>query len=277
MKIHKSAGKLIIKPGLLQMLFSTSKMMASKLEFDYVKQTLTISRGKVRRIKTIIPFSRIRKIYHRIYGQEDNFIVEKSGNNSAGQSSLSVIFLKINDMPNETIFTESYERAGSATKEARKIILRIQEMVDEIAHFIWIPVVIECKEIGFFVDMEKRQMFIHGFVIPLNKIWLVQTVETDRGHYAVEVYSGDGDVYVTAEGRDKTISISDTVRMVTDRAGLPFQLVRNRNNHYPFQGINYQETRFVPGRKDKVRNMMMRLFSDEGGEGDGKTLEAKGN
>ncbi|MDH3257967.1 MAG: hypothetical protein OEM19_00685 [Deltaproteobacteria bacterium] len=277
MKIHKSAGKLIFKAGLIEILFSSSKMMASKLEFDYVRQTLTISRGRVRRIKTIIPFTRIRKIYHRIYGQEDNFIVEKSGNHSGGQSSLSVIFLQIIDMPNETIFTESYERAGSATKDARKIILRIQEMVDEIAHFIWIPVVIECKEIGFFVDMEKRQMFMHGLILPLSKIWLVQTVETEKGHYAVEVYTGDGDVYVTAEGRDKTINISDTVRMVTDRAGLPFQLVRNRNNHYPFQGIPYQETRFVPGRRDKVRRIMMRLISDEGGEGDGKTLEANRN
>lgn len=275
MKVSKTAGKLIIKMGLVPFLMAHSRMMARKLEFDYVKQMLTITRGRTRRKRTTIPFSSIRKIYHRIYGQEDNFIVESKGNNNAGQSSLSIVFLDIIDRPNETIYIESYERGGKASKEARQIIMKIQTVVDEIAHFIWKPMVIECKEIGFFVDMEKRQMSLQGQIFPLSKVWLVQTVETDRGFYAVEVYTSNGDVYVTAEGRDKTINIFDTVRMVADRAGLSCHRVRNRDNHYPFRGVPYQEKRDVPGRKEKARKLMIRVFTDASGEGNGETLEEK--
>lgn len=277
MQIKKIAGKLIIRPKLIHNLFGNSKMIAKKLDFDYVRQTLTITRGKVKGKRTSVPFSSIRKIYHRIYGQEDNFIVEKQGNNSGGQSSLSIVFLDIIDMPNETVYMESYERAGKASKEARQIILRIQEMVDEMAHFIWKPVVIECKEIGFFVDMETRQMLFRGQSIPLNKIWLVQTVEADTGYYAVEVYTNVGDVYLTTEGLDKTINIADTVKMVADRASLPFQLVRNRENQYPFQNIPYQEMKNVVNKREKARRVMKRLFTDGKGKDDGKVLEAKGS
>lgn len=276
MRIKKSAGKLVLSPKLLHHLFGNARMIARRLEFDYIRQTLTITRGKLRGKKNTVPFSSIRKIYHRIYGQEDNFIVDQRGNNSGGQSSLSIVFLDIIDMPNETIYMESYDRAGKATKEARQIISRIQGIVDEIAHFIWKPVVIECKEIGFFVDMEKRLMLFRGQSIPLSNIWLVQTVETDRGYYAVEVYTNAGDVYLTAEGLDKTIHISDTVKLVTDRASLPFQLVRNRNNDYPFGGLPYQEKFDAPNKKDKARMLMKRLLTDGKEKGNGKVLEAKG-
>lgn len=277
MKIKKSAGKLILTTKLLQYIFGNSKMIARKLEFDYVRQILTITRGKLRRKKTFVPFSSIRKIYHRIYGQEDNFIIEKQGNNSGGQSSLSVVFLDIFGMPNETVYTESYERGGKASKEARKIILKIQEIVDEISHFIWKPVVIECKEIGFFVDMETRQMLFRGQSIPLSNIWLVQTVETDEGYYAVEIYTNNGDVYLTASGRDKTINISDTVKMVVDRASLPFQLVRNRKDYYPFQDIPYQEIRTVENNRERARKVLKRMLTDGEEKDDGKVLEAKGS
>lgn len=276
MKIKKSSGKLVLSPKFLHHLFGNSRMIARKLEFDYVKQALTITRGKLKGKKNTVPFSSIRKVYHRIYGQEDNFIVDQRGNNSGGQSSLSIVFLDITDMPNETIYMESYERAGKATKEARQIISRIQGIVDEIAHFIWKPVVIECKEIGFFVDMEKRLMLFRGQSIPLSNIWLVQTVETDRGYYAVEVYTSAGDAYLTAEGLDKTIHISDTVKLVTDRAGLSYQLVRNRDNHYPFGDLPYQEKFDAPNKKDKARMLVKRLLTDGKEKGNGKVLEAKG-
>ncbi len=276
MRIKKSAGKLVLSPKLLHHLFGNSRMIPRRLEFDYIRQTLTITRGKLKGKKNTVPFSSIRKIYHRIYGQEDNFIVDQRGNNSGGQSSLSIVFLDIIDMPNETIYMESYERAGKATKEARQIISRIQGIVDEISHFIWKPVVIECKEIGFFVDMEKKLMLFRGQSIPLSSIWLVQTVETDRGYYAVEVYTNAGDVYLTAEGLDKTIHISDTVKLVTDRASLPFQLVRNRDNHYPFGDLPYQEKFDAPSKKDKARMLMKRLLTDGKEKGNGKALEAKG-
>lgn len=277
MKVKKSSGKLVLTAGFVENFINQNNMIAKQLEFDYVRQVLFITRGKIKVKKNDVPFSSIKKVYHRMYGQEDNLLSASSEKNpNGGQSSLSIVFLDMQDRPNETIYIQSYERGGKASREARKIISKIQTMVDEIAHFIWKPVVIECKEIGFFVDMEKHLMLLKGTAIPLSKVWLVQAVETEKGYYAVEVYTSGGDVFVTAEGKDKTLYISDTVRMVAEKANLPFQRVPNKRDDYAFSKFPFMEKKKVEDNRTKAKRVIQRLVLDDGGD-NGETLGKKGS
>lgn len=252
MKIVNSPIRLLISSNLLEYFFTIPSICAKSADFDYIRQEVEISKGKPLSKKIRIPFSSIDKIYHRIYGDLPYPDRPSDGSGAVGGiSTTSIIFMDVQNLPNETILIDVFSDGGNS-KKVRKAISRVQDIVDKICLFTGKPMVIECEELGFFVDLKTRKILFSGRSLKLADVSLIQVLETKEGHYSIEIFTKGGEAIVTTKGRDKTLYISDTARLVAEKAGLPFQKTDQKPKIYSVTPRNLENRR---KRKNYLRDV----------------------
>ncbi len=260
MKVEKAPGFLRLKARMIEYLVYLSSLKARRVEFDYLRQEIRIFRGRILVRKKTIPLYKLNKIYHRIYADLDSLLLVDDGTRRTGQSSISVIFLDLVGEPNEVIYVENYY--GMDTKKVREAIRRVQSIVDEIHLVTERPFAIECEEVGFYIDMGRREILLPGRRVSLSRITLIQAVEAPNGYFAVVVFTKDGDAIVTADGFDRTSFISDTVKLLAQKAQLSFQFVREDLSGKMPEPTIHMDTKLEHTLKEKAARVLKRAFAD---------------
>lgn len=260
MKVVKEPGKLVLTSGFVEYWTFSSSLKARKIEFDYFRQEARIFRGRLFRSLLTIPFSDITRVYHRIYADLDSLLLVDDSRNRTGHSSLSVVFLEIHGKPNEIVYVENYYGMDSAS--VRKTIRRIQGLVDEITLITDKPLAIECEEVGFFVDLGRREVLLPGRRVPLSEVSLFQVVEAPNGYFSVTVYTKDGEGTRTVDGYDKTVKISDTVRMIAEKAHVSFHFVRDPLETKLPEPTVTMESKPEESTSEKIKRVARRAFLD---------------
>lgn len=230
--------KIRFEARLLDHVFGSS-LRARSVVVDRSWQSVAISRGLLWRTSRTIPFSRIRRICHRMYAP---IYVDHDVPPRRMESEWSVISLDLVFDPDETLYSEWY-RMGSQGRSGRDAVARIQGMVDEIADLTGKPVLIDLEEAEFSVDTEAQAILLSGDMlpptlkgrrIPFEEVEAVRAVRTPRGYFAVHIVRKDGEEILTTQGYDSTSHLHEIVAIIAARANLPYRLEEVRRPAGPF-------------------------------------------
>jgi hypothetical protein len=238
MKTSRNPGMLVYSQSPREFIFG-SNLASRSVEFDSGAAAVRLQGWFPFKTAKTIPFRAIRRVRHAVVAPIEYYQDSNSWYSRRSYTQRTEILLDLVNGEAERLYRFGWGLHEGAFRilPASRHVAMTQVMTEEIARIIGKPIRIDVEEAEISMDFETKEILftgeyltleIRGSAVPFDQVRALLFIKRPDGYIASRIVKKTGEVIPTMHKYASQTDLDETLRLVAQAAGLPFELDETR-------------------------------------------------